>query len=204
MLYFLSLSSYSNLFLILVLSFNILASGFFLITGKNPVYAVLLLISVFINVCGLLLMIEVEFLCLISLIIYVGAIAVLFLFVVMMLDIKLSKYERPSFDFFSLISFLSLSVLGGLFFINLPEIWYIGNLNFTWDYLSNPQALGLLLYTNYLLYLLVTGILLLVAMLGAIVLSLPKISEQRTYSQSISEQLSRHFTLAIFEVDSKN
>jgi NADH-quinone oxidoreductase subunit J len=202
MLSLLSLSS--NLFLILVLSFNILASGFFLITGKNPVYAVLLLISVFINLCGLLLLIEVEFLCLISLIIYVGAIAVLFLFVVMMLDIKLSKYERSSFDFFSLISFLSLSLLTGIYFYNLPEIWYIETNEFSWDYLSNPQALGLLLYTNHLLYLIVTGVLLLVAMLGAIVLSLPKRSEQGIYSQSISEQLSRNFSSAIFEVDSKS
>ncbi len=153
-------------------------SALMVVTSKNPVDSVLFLILVFLNAAGLTFLIEAEFIALIFIIIYVGAIAVLFLFIVMMLEIKIQRGEG---DVAQYLPFALL--LGVIFFIqiflSLEEIfanvsiksdivsWYL-----LIDDLTNIEILGQLLYTDFLLCFLLAGILLLIAMIGAIILTL--------------------------------
>lgn len=182
------------LFQLCLLSIMLLSS-LMVITAKNPVESVLFLILVFLNAAGFLLLIEAEFIALIFLVIYVGAIAVLFLFIVMMLDIKIQRGQ--SF----LIQYAPFGLLfGGLFFLEIfislesvfssqgiqtePYSWYC-----MFDNLSNIEVLGQILYKEFLFCFLISGILLLIAMIGAIVLTLNFTSYRK--NEIIVKQISR-------------
>jgi NADH-quinone oxidoreductase subunit J len=164
-----------------------LFASFFVITSRNPVYAILSLIVVFLCATALVLLLQVDFLALLFLIVYVGAIAILFLFVVMMLDIKLSatNSELPIGG-----------LLGGLFLSELLFALYTSFHSLS----SHPQPLisltdsftflegfGQVLFLVYIPPFLLTGLILLVAMVGAIVLT----AERRHESQLVFRQLSR-------------
>jgi NADH-quinone oxidoreductase subunit J len=171
------------------------AAGVLVVSSRNPVHSVLFLIVAFFNAAGLFVLIGAEFLAMILVIVYVGAIAVLFLFVVMMLDI----------DFADLRSgFVRYLPIGGLVgFILLAELVLVIG---TWvaapgmpglhapspsggAYLTNTRALGDILYTRYLFAFQAAGLILLVAMIGAIVLTLRHRADVRR--QSIAAQLAR-------------
>jgi NADH-quinone oxidoreductase subunit J len=191
--------------LILFLSFSILAivSSALVITVKNPVHSVLFLILSFIASAGLLFLLEIEFISLIFIVVYVGAIAVLFLFVVMMLDIKITESDKNYLKYFPVGSFLGLAFLGEILFIvfdsfeSNPQrfIMYSDWSDVVYS-ITNVQVLGQVLYTTYFLYFLIAGLILLVAMLGAIVLTLTFDKKART--QTIYRQVSRNFNNAIF------
>jgi NADH-quinone oxidoreductase subunit J len=171
------------------------ASGVMVVSSRNPVHSVLFLILAFFNAAGLFVLIGAEFLAMILVIVYVGAVAVLFLFVVMMLDIDFARL-RSGF-----VRYLPIGALIG--FILLAELvlvigsWVVapgvpsaaagsaaGGVA-----LTNTRALGDILYTRYLFAFQAAGLILLVAMVGAIVLTLRHRADVRR--QSIAAQLAR-------------
>ncbi|KEQ52493.1 NADH-quinone oxidoreductase subunit J [Sphingobium chlorophenolicum] len=158
------------LFAILVVS-----SGALTILSRNPVHSVLWLIMAFFNAAGLMVLLGAEFIAMLLVIVYVGAVAVLFLFVVMMLDIDFAEL-RAGF-----VNYLPFGLL--IAFVLLAEIvlgiglWSAGPIELAQraapvnPELSNIQAIGGLLYTRYIFLFEAAGIVLLVAMIGAIVLT---------------------------------
>src|ERR1700692_4915353 len=172
------------------------ASGVMVVLSKNPVHSVLFLILAFFNSAGLFVLLGAEFLAMIVVIVYVGAVAVLFLFVVMMLDIDFAEL-RSGF-----MRYLPVGALVG--FILLPELmlvfgsWVIAPgvagleaapLPANAAALTNTRALGDLIYTRYIFAFQAAGLILLVATIGAIVLTLRQRVGVR--KQRITEQLAR-------------
>jgi NADH-quinone oxidoreductase subunit J len=152
-------------------------------------------------------MLEIEFISLMLVLVYIGAIAVLFLFVVMMLDIKVAEYKRDS-----LILYLPMAVFLGVIFLSeillavhttfsanelLTFSCYVNWINLL-DSLSDLEVLGQVLYTYYFLYFLFAGIILLVAMIGAIVLTLRPPKEVR--NQVVFKQVLREKKNAVYVV----
>ena len=165
------------------------------VISRNPVYSVLFLILAFFNAAALFVLIGAEFIAMILVIVYVGAVAVLFLFVVMMLDINVAKLKEGFLDY--------LPVGAGIGILLFVEIlWGLGVFGATSGTVStfskagaqalaidNTRAIGRVLYTQYFYLFQVAGVVLLVAMIGAIVLTLrrrPGVRRQR-----ISDQLYR-------------
>lgn len=176
-----------------------LLSSIMVISLKNAVHSVLFLILVFCNTASLLLLLGAEFLAFMLLIVYVGAIAVLFLFVVMMLNIKSSPFR---FNFFSIFPLgLIVSIIFLIQVINVSEHLNMFNLaqnNLIWiswfleeNNLTNIEAVGYVLYTQYSLLFLLAGMVLLVAMIGVIVLTLHQRTDVK--KQKIELQLTRNF-----------
>jgi NADH-quinone oxidoreductase subunit J len=172
------------------------ASGVMVVSSRNPVHSVLFLILAFFNAAGLFILLGAEFLAMILVIVYVGAVAVLFLFVVMMLDIDFARL-RSGF-----IRYLPIGMLVGLMLLT-ELVLIFGSWVFSPQIvglraaplptgpttLTNTQALGNLLYTRYVFVFQMAGLVLLVAMIGAIVLTLrQRVGVRR---QSIAQQLAR-------------
>lgn len=167
-----------------------IASGIMVISARNPVHSVLFLILAFFNAAGLFVLLGAEFLAMILIIVYVGAVAVLFLFVVMMLDINFVELRRGFLQYLpigalvGLILLVELVLMFGAWAI-APEAASLG-LAPTPTQLSNTAALGALLYTHYVYAFQASGMILLVAMIGAIVLThrtRPGIRRQRIAQQ---------------------
>ena len=181
--------TYLRLFLLELLPFLALVSAIFVITADNPILGVLFLIGVFLTVSGYLALIGLTFLALTYLIIYVGAIAILFLFVVMMMDLNLLDLsELPSVSF-PVAAILASSLLASLisllnqcnipfWFDSLNLIHLIPSLSSTLSWSStfhlieHLHVLGLALYVAFPLLLIIVGLILLLAIIGPIVLCL--------------------------------
>ncbi len=157
-------------------SFILLASAVMVVSSRNPVHSVLFLILAFINAAVLFLLAGAEFLAMVLVIVYVGAVAVLFMFVVMMLDVNFAAL-REGFQRYAPIGALVAVIL----FVELAVIvtgWSIApgaaaaRLFPTPAGIPNAQALGDLIYTKYLVLFQLAGVILLVSMIGAIVLTL--------------------------------
>lgn len=171
------------------------ASALMVISSRNPVHSVLFLILAFFNAAGLFLLAGAEFLALILLIVYVGAVMVLFLFVVMMLDVDFAEFKQGALRYAPIGALVGLIfaaeliiVTGG--YVLAPEIsgtaaWPIPDMAER----TNTAALGDILYTDYIHFFQMAGIVLLVAMVGAIVLTLRH--KQGVRRQSISAQVGR-------------
>jgi NADH-quinone oxidoreductase subunit J len=152
------------------------ASAVMVVTSRNPVHSVLFLILAFVNASGLFLLLGAEFLAMILIVVYVGAVAVLFLFVIMMLDVDFAQLRQGFIDY------LPVGILIGAIFLAellLVAGGYVMNPAITKAItspipgnISNTEALGLVLYTKYIHYFQLSGMVLLVAMIGAIVLTL--------------------------------
>jgi NADH-quinone oxidoreductase subunit J len=152
------------------------ASAVMVIASRNPVHSVLFLILAFVNASGLFILMGAEFLAMILIVVYVGAVAVLFLFVIMMLDVDFAELRE------GFIQYLPVGlVIGGIFLFELlltVGVWVInpGTAKSITAAIpanvSNTEALGLVLYTKYIQYFQLAGMVLLVAMIGAIVLTL--------------------------------
>ncbi|MEA3030419.1 MAG: NADH-quinone oxidoreductase subunit [Sphingomonadales bacterium] len=171
----------------------VIASGVMTIAARNPVHSVLWLILAFFNAAGLFLLIGAEFLAFLLVIVYVGAVAVLFLFVVMMLDVDFAELRAGFARYWPFGLGLALVILAEIFFGAIA--WNVGGIALD-DAVapvpapkSNIVALGELLYTRYLFIFEAAGIVLLVAMVGAIVLARRKRSDVRP--QNISAQVRR-------------
>jgi len=198
----------SELFLFYFFTGLILISATMVISVKNPVHSVLFLILTFISAAGLLFLLEIEFISLIFIVVYVGAIAVLFLFVVMMLDIKITDLNRNFLKYFPIGSFLGFAFLIEILLMLTntlePNSYYVTNNSYTvWinsiDFITNIESLGQILYTYYFSYFLLAGIILLIAMIGAIVLTLT--FNRKAKAQSIYKQTARDYVNAIFLIN---
>src|SRR5205085_470974 len=152
------------------------ASAVMVIVSRNPVHSVLYLILAFVNASGLFVLMGAEFLAMILIVVYVGAVAVLFLFVIMMLDVDFSELREGFLEYMP----IGL-VIGGIFLFELlltVGFWVInpatskGITSAIPSNVSNTEAIGLVLYTTYIHYFQLAGMVLLVAMIGAIVLTL--------------------------------
>ncbi|KKB09589.1 NADH-quinone oxidoreductase subunit J [Devosia chinhatensis] len=178
------------LFFFYVFSAVAVASAFMVISARNPVHAVLFLILTFVNAAGLFMLAGAEFLALILIVVYVGAVAVLFLFVVMMLDVDFAELKSGLLQYapigilVGVVLFLELLLVAGSAFIS-PEITGGAALPID-NTIENTRALGQVLYTRYVFLFQGAAAVLLVAMIGAIVLTLrhrPGIKRQSTASQ---------------------
>jgi NADH-quinone oxidoreductase subunit J len=152
------------------------ASAVMVIASRNPVHSVLFLILAFVNAAGLFILMGAEFLAMILVVVYVGAVAVLFLFVIMMLDVDFAELRQGFLNYLPFgivigaIFLAELLLVAGGWAIN-PEVTKSLASPIPTD-ISNTEALGLVLYTKYIHYFQIAGIVLLVAMIGAIVLTL--------------------------------
>lgn len=171
----------------------LLASSMVVITAKNPVHSVLFLVLAFFNSAGLFLMLGAEFISMLMVIVYVGAVAVLFLFVVMMLDIDFSTLRTGFMKYLPIGLLVAIIMFAELFMV--LDISLNNSLNLAaadspvpFD-VENTKALGAILYTDYIFPFQVSGLILLVAMIGAITLTLRVRPGVR--KQNISEQLKR-------------
>jgi NADH-quinone oxidoreductase subunit J len=164
-------------------------SALMVISARNPVHSVLFLILGFFNAAGLFVLFGAEFLALILVIVYVGAVAVLFLFVVMMLDIDFARLRKGAMQYVPLGILIGGILLFELF--TLFSAWQFApgaanNLAAVAPPLNNTQSLGMILYTDYIAVFQISGLILLVAMIGAIVLThrtRPGVRKQRVADQ---------------------
>ena len=180
----------------------LIASAVMVVTSRNPVHSVLFLILAFFNAAGLFLLAGAEFLAMILVIVYVGAVAVLFLFVVMMLDIDFTQL-REGFQRYAPVG----AIIGAILLIELlmvvttwrfaPEAMTL-RLNPTPVGVTNAEALGRILYTDYIYLFQACGLILLVAMIGAIVLTLR--DRPGTRRQNVGEQIARSGSVALRSV----
>ena len=193
-----------------VFSLIAIVSAIMVTVSKNTVHSVFFLILDFISISCLFIMIGAEFLGMIMLIVYVGAVAVLFLFVVMMLNVAQqknqwllsedsSKHIPIGLIISALIFFELIIVIGGWKY--KPDLFNSNNLD-TLNELSNTHSLGQILYTDYIHVFQISGMILLVAMIGAIVLTFRKRSGVKT--QSYIKQISRERSegVELLEVES--
>ncbi len=169
------------------------ACAFMVIAAKNPVHSVLYLILTFVNAAGLFVLMGAEFLAMILIVVYVGAVAVLFLFVVMMLDVDFAELRQGVLQYLPFGALIGIVLLAELLLV--VGAWVIGpgvpraiTAAIPTD-ITNTEALGRVLYTKYIYYFQAAGLVLLVAMIGAIVLTLRhKTGVKR---QNIADQVAR-------------
>jgi NADH-quinone oxidoreductase subunit J len=174
-------------------SFILLASAVMVVSSHNPVHSVLFLILAFINAAVLFLMAGAEFLAMILVIVYVGAVAVLFMFVVMMLDVDFAQLREGFQRYAPVGGLVAVIMFGELAFVLTTTAIAPGasgaRLFPTPANVTNAQALGALIYTNYLPLFQLAGIILLVAMIGAIVLT--HRDRRRAKTQNLTAQHAR-------------
>ena len=182
-------------FFFYLFSIVLIASSLMVIASKNPVHSVLFLILAFVNAAGLFLLLEAEFLAMILVVVYVGAVAVLFLFVVMMLDVDFAELRQGFLKHLTVGALVGIVVVVELGFVVGSATLGPGTLvqgSSPAPALPNTVALGNIIYTQYFVLFQAAGLVLLTAMIGAIVLTLrhrPAIKRQ-----SIPEQNARSTT----------
>ncbi len=187
-----------------VFALTVLVGGLFTVVSRNPVHAVLWLITAFIGATGLFVLLGAEFIAMLLMIVYVGAVAVLFLFVVMMLDVDFAELRA------GMAKYLPIALLIGV--ILLVELGMILGTWVTADgvemlaapvagEVQNTAALGMVIYTDYILLFQLAGLVLLVAMIGAIVLTMRHRRDIKR--QNVVEQMHRDPKAAIRMVDVK-
>jgi len=170
-------------------------SGVTVVAARNPVHSVLFLILAFFSTAALFLLIGAEFLAMILIIVYVGAVAVLFLFVVMMLNIDFNEMRSGFVRYLPVGALIGVILLAELILISVG--WAVTPAHAVFAAaapagaagIDNTRALGDILYTRYLLAFQIAGLILLVAMIGAIVLTLRHRADVRR--QSIAAQIAR-------------
>ena len=178
-----------------------IAAAVMVIGSRNPVHSVLYLILAFFNAAGLFVLLGAEFLAMLLVVVYVGAVAVLFLFVVMMLDVDFVEMREGFLDYLPIGGFIGIILLAELLTVlagwviapevaaNLPEPIEPASL------VSNTEAIGRILYTRYIYFFQAAGMILLLAMVGAIVLTLRH--KPNVKRQSVPDQVARDPATAI-------
>lgn len=189
-----------------VLAALVIFSGVMVISARNPVHAVLFLIFTFFNAAGLFILLGAEYIAMTLVIVYVGAVAVLFLFVVMMLNVNFAELRQGFLKYLPIGAGIALVMFVELLMVIRASKAFVSPVNVlpqyptpTLEVATNTKAIGLLLYTDYALLFQLAGLILLVAMIGAIVLTLRHRPIRR---QSIGKQVSRQpkDTLRIIKV----
>jgi NADH-quinone oxidoreductase subunit J len=182
------------------------ASAVMVIVSRNPVHSVLFLILAFVNAAGLFVLMGAEFLGMMLIVVYVGAVAVLFLFVIMMLDVDFVELRE------GFLEYLPIGlVIGGIFLVELLLVaggWVInpGTVKQITAAIptnvSNTEALGLVLYTKYIHYFQIAGMVLLVAMIGAIVLTLRHKAKVKRQDINVQNARTPELAMAVRKVSS--
>ncbi len=173
-------------------------SAIMVISSRNPVHSVLYLILAFFNSAGLFVLLGAEFVAMILVIVYVGAVAVLFMFVVMMLDIDYSELRIGFQKYLPIGALIGLVLLAELALVGMgwglagPVMTDVATATPALSEMSNTEALGSLIYTKYIFLFQMAGLILLVAMIGAIVLTHRK--RPGVKKQNINEQVMRRRT----------
>jgi NADH-quinone oxidoreductase subunit J len=182
-----------------------IASAIMVIAARNPVHSVLFLILAFVNAAGLFVLMGAEFLAMILIVVYVGAVAVLFLFVVMMLDVDFAELRQGFLNYLPIGATVGIILLIELIFgvigyviTPVPKVVTAPIAS----NITNTQALGLVLYTRYVYFFEAAGMILLVAMIGAIVMTLSHKADVKR--QNVGEQLARRRASAIEVVKVKS
>ena len=179
-----------SLFFFYIFAIVLLGSGFAVISSRSPVHSVLFLILAFFNAAGLFLLAGAEFLAMMLVIVYVGAVAVLFLFVVMMLDIDFAELRQGFLQYapigllVGIVLAIELIMVGATWVVS-PDVAAQSAIHIDAT-MSNTEALGQVLYTRYVFVFEGAGLVLLVAMIGAIVLALrhkPNVKRQDIAAQ---------------------
>jgi NADH-quinone oxidoreductase subunit J len=174
------------------------ASAVMVISARNPVHSVLFLILAFVNAAGLFVLLGAEFLAMILIVVYVGAVAVLFLFVVMMLDVDFAQLRQGFLNYLpvgaliGVVLLVELLLIVGGWVMSPPAAHPASPIAAN---VSNTEALGLVLYTRYVYFFEAAGVILLVAMIGAIVMTLQHKPQVRR--QNIAAQVARRRADAI-------
>ena len=178
------------------------ASAIMVISARNPVHSVLFLILAFFNAAGLFVLLGAEFLAMILVVVYVGAVAVLFLFVVMMLDVDFAQLRQGFQSYLPIGVVLAGILLAELIMVMLTFAIEPGALRHgtaaapaSAVLVSNTEAIGRVLYTQYVYFFQAAGMILLVAMVGAIVLTLRH--KPGVKRQNISDQVARNRATAM-------
>ena len=166
-------------------------SALMVISAKNPVHSVLFLILSFVNAAGLFVLLGAEFLAMILVVVYVGAVAVLFLFVVMMLDINFIKLREGFLQYLPFGALLGIVLVVELGILYLTDTSSninssLSSLEPSINELENTKMIGQILYTKYFFLFQICGIILLVAMIGSITLTLRE--KEGVKKQNINEQ----------------
>lgn len=173
--------------------FSVIAvlSALAVISVKNPVYSVLFLILSFFNAAGLFVLMGAEFLAMLLVIVYVGAVAVLFLFVVMMLNINFAKMKEGLLHYLPIGLLVATTLFAELFFVlsSSAKKLAIEKPTDVTEKITNTEAIGRVLYTDYAYLFQISGLILLIAMIGAIVLT--HRNREGVRKQDINSQLSR-------------
>ena len=195
-------------FLFYLWSISAVFSGWKVITSKNPILSVFWLVLAFVNGALLLLLLGIEFLPILFIIVYVGAIAILFLFVVMLLNIKMVEIQENATRYAPLGFIIGLVFLYQIYYLITSElstissssIDLVGRVN---DYkdvvsLTNIEQIGTVLYTDYWVYFLVSSLVLLVAMVGAITLCL--YHEEGIKRQDLFAQVATEYSKSVINV----
>ncbi|WP_455372367.1 NADH-quinone oxidoreductase subunit J [Limibacillus halophilus] len=193
-----------------LLAFITIASAVMVIASRNPVHSVLFLILAFVNSAGIFVLMGAEFLAMILVVVYVGAVAVLFLFVVMMLDINIVEMRQGFLQYLPVGALVGLVLLIELVmvlgaWVVAPEAASVAQQPIPpIDQVTNTEAIGRVLYTDYVYLFQACGMILLVAMVGAIVLTLRQ--REGVRRQSISKQVSRKVgdTIEVKKVPSRS
>lgn len=174
-----------------IFAIPLVASALAVIAARNPVHSVLFLILAFVCAAGLFLVLGAEFLAMILVVVYVGAVAVLFLFIVMLLDVDFARFKEGFVNYLPQAGFIAMIVAAQLVYVvggwsPSPKAAAPGAPSGT---LSNTAALGHVLYTHYFYFFQAAGMILLTAMIGAIVLTLHHKSGVRR--QDVATQVAR-------------
>jgi len=184
----------------------LVAAGAMVVTARNPVHSVLFLILAFFNAAGLFVLLGAEFLAMILVVVYVGAVAVLFLFVVMMLDINFAELREgflrylPIGTLIGLVLLAELVLVFGAWFIRPEVAAAITAPTPPAARVPNTVALGTLLYTRYVYVFQAAGVILLIAMIGAIVLTLRRRPDLRRQRVAVQQARSRRETIELVKV----
>ncbi len=197
----------ASVFLFYLFSFVAVASAFMVIAARNPVHSVLFLILAFVNAAGLFMLLGAEFLAMILVVVYVGAVAVLFLFVVMMLDVDFAVLKQGFLQYFPIGA-----LVGAIVLIELVLVvggWTLAPAQTTAvaapvvSGVSNTVALGRILYTQYLYFFQVAGFVLLTAMIGSIVLTLQHRRGVKRQDVDTQNRRDRHVSVKLHKVPSR-
>ena len=184
----------------------LVAAGAMVVTARNPVHSVLFLILAFFNAAGLFVLLGAEFLAMILVVVYVGAVAVLFLFVVMMLDINFAELREGFLRYLPIGTLVGLVLLAELVlvfgaWITAPDVASaITAPTPAVTHVTNTAALGALLYTRYVYVFQAAGVILLIAMIGAIVLTLRARQDVRRQRVGVQHARVRRETVALVKV----
>ena len=159
-------------FVFYVLSFVLISSGLSVITSRNPVTAALSLVLAFFNAAGIWLLLQAEFLAIALVLVYVGAVMVLFLFVVMMLDINLDRLREGFWDYLPMAGFIGLLMMVEMVMVFKTKTFNLAPITEPISNTSNTEMIGNTLYSNYVLPFELASVVLLIAIVSAIALTL--------------------------------